>query len=74
MPKVTILIDGGYLRKAASPVYRYNPDFIQRIALSIIHDEQLFRILYYDCDPYTGTVRLPGLETGEHLTVAGWIF
>ena len=24
MPKV----DGGYLRKAASPVYRYNPDFM----------------------------------------------
>ena len=28
MLKVTILIDGGYLRKAASPVYRYNPDFM----------------------------------------------
>ena len=74
MPKVTILIDGGYLRKAASSIYRYNPDFIQKVALSIIHkDEQLFRILYYDCDPYTGTVRLPVSGDKRTFDAHGWL-
>ena len=62
------------MRKAASPVYRYNPDFIERIALSIIHkDEQLFRILYYDCDPYTGTVRLPVSGDRRTFDARSWL-
>ncbi len=58
---VAVLIDGGFLRvetqKAKKP---YTPDFIERFALSCrAADESLFRILYYDCALYSGTVKLP---------------
>jgi uncharacterized LabA/DUF88 family protein len=61
MKKVALLIDGGYarvvLRKAGKT---YNPDYIERFAdaCSAPHEE-LSRILYYDCAPFTGTVKLP---------------
>ena len=39
---------------------QYVPSFIQRFALgSKEADEDILRILYYDCPPYSGTVRLP---------------
>lgn len=74
MQRVTILIDGGYLRAIAKPIYRYNPDFIEKVVQNIVRkDEQLFRTFYYDCDPYKGTMRLP--VSGQERTYDndGWL-
>lgn len=59
--KIIILIDGGFLRVQAKKAKKtYNPDFIERFAQSCKSaDEEIFRVLYYDCAPYTGTVKLP---------------
>ncbi len=59
--KVIILLDGGYLRvKANKAGKHYNPAFIENFAHNCkAQDEEIFRILYYDCAPYSGTVRLP---------------
>ena len=59
--KVIILVDGGHLRvKARMSGRKYDPAFIERFALNCKEpDEEIFRILYYDCAPYSGTVRLP---------------
>jgi uncharacterized LabA/DUF88 family protein len=56
-----ILIDGGFLRVQAKRAKKiYNPDYIEKFALACISkDEELFRVLYYDCAPYTGSVKLP---------------
>ena len=61
MKKTILLIDGGFLRKQArNAKHVYNPDFIQRYALACqTPDEDLLRILYYDCAPYTGNATLP---------------
>lgn len=69
--RVAILIDGGHLRVLARRAgYEYNPEYIERIAHSCISDgEHLLRILYYDCAPYQGTVRLP--VSGESHTFEG---
>lgn len=38
----------------------YTADFIEKFAYACVtKDESLFRILYYDCAPYNGTVKLP---------------
>lgn len=59
--KAIVLIDGGFLRVAAKKAsIPYDPAFIERFALGCQgKDEQIFRVLYYDCAPYTGTVKLP---------------
>ncbi|NYF91960.1 NYN domain-containing protein [Tunturiibacter empetritectus] len=59
--RVAVLIDGGFLRVEAKKAKRiYNPDYIERFALACkTADESLFRILYYDCALYSGTVKLP---------------
>ena len=59
--RVAILIDGGFLRvEARKANLNYDPDFIERFALACkLADESLFRILYYDCAPYSGTVTQP---------------
>ncbi len=61
MIRIAILIDGGHLRALAKKAgHRYNPDFIEKFAEGCrANDEEVFRILYYDCDLYTGTVKLP---------------
>lgn len=61
MKKIVVLIDGGYLRCAAKAALTpYNPDFIERVALACpAQDEEILRILYYDCAPYTGSARNP---------------
>lgn len=58
---VAILIDGGYLRALAVKAGRkYNPDFIVACAHQTVStDENLFRILYYDCPPYQGRTKKP---------------
>jgi uncharacterized LabA/DUF88 family protein len=59
--KAIVLIDGGFLRVEARRAGKpYDPAFIEEFALNCkATDEGLFRVLYYDCAPYTGTVRLP---------------
>jgi uncharacterized LabA/DUF88 family protein len=74
--KVALLIDGGHarvvIRNAGKP---YNPDYIERFAHScIIAHEDLTRILYYDCAPYSGTLKMPvsGQET-EFNNPSNWL-
>lgn len=71
MKRVAILIDGGFLRVAARKAGKqYNPSFIESFALRCpTQDEEIFRVLYYDCAPYSGTVKLP-VSGAEH-TFAG---
>jgi uncharacterized LabA/DUF88 family protein len=59
--KAIVLVDGGFLRVEAKKAGKtYIPDFIENVALACKgSDEILFRVLYYDCAPYTGTTRLP---------------
>ena len=62
MKKVALLIDGGHLRVAAQKSsYKYSNDLVETVAKSCIDSthEELYRILYYDCTPYKGTVKLP---------------
>ena len=38
----------------------YEPDYIEKISKACIAaDENIFRVFYYDCPPYNGTVKLP---------------
>jgi uncharacterized LabA/DUF88 family protein len=59
--KVAVLIDGGFLRVVTHKAKKvYNPDFIEKFAHACNSaDEQIFRILYYDCAPFSGTLKLP---------------
>ena len=59
--KVAVLIDGGFLRVVAKRARQaYDPDFIEKFAHACkATDEDIFRILYYDCAPYSGVVKLP---------------
>jgi uncharacterized LabA/DUF88 family protein len=59
--KVALLIDGGHLRALArQDRLSFTPDFIERFAHQCIEEsEELLRVLYYDCPPFAGTVRLP---------------
>lgn len=61
MIKIAILIDGGYLRAIAVKAGKqYDPSFIERFSLNCkAADEEILRILYYDCAPYEGRQRLP---------------
>ena len=62
MPKsAAVLIDGGYVRVLARRAgLVYDPDFIERFAKKcVVQDEEILRILYYDCAPYNGQAKLP---------------
>lgn len=61
MKKVAVLIDGGHLRVLArKDGHNYNPDFIEKFSQNcVVEDEQLLRVLYYDCAPYSGEAKLP---------------
>jgi len=67
MHRVSVLIDGGHLRVLTRKSGRtYNPDYIEKVAHACVEpDETLLRILYYDCAPYVGKVRLP-VSGNEH--------
>lgn len=54
-------MDGGCLRQWSSDDGRkYTPDLIEQVAkLSVGKDEELLRVLYYDCAPFNGTVQKP---------------
>jgi uncharacterized LabA/DUF88 family protein len=59
--KIIILIDGGFLRvKAGHAGKKYDPAFIESFAHHCkADDEEILRVLYYDCATYSGTVKLP---------------
>ena len=61
MKKVAILIDGGYLRVVSQKLgLRHTPELIESVARSCAaEDEEIYRILYYDCAPFSGEVKLP---------------
>ena len=58
---LAILIDGGHLRVYAKKGgHQYDPTFIEKVALECAEpDEEIHRVLYYDCAPFTGNTRLP---------------
>ena len=61
MIRIAILIDGGHVRQVArrNKLY-YTVDLVEQLALSCAtDDEQIYRILYYDCARYEGTTKLP---------------
>jgi len=68
--KVAVLIDGGFLRVVAKGTKKiYDPDFIEKFAHACqAADESIFRILYYDCAMYSGTVKLPVSGTNHTYT------
>jgi uncharacterized LabA/DUF88 family protein len=68
--RIVVLIDGGFLRaQAAKAGKKYDPTFIEAFGLGCkTGDEEIVRVLYYDCASYSGTVRLP--VTGEPFTFA----
>lgn len=59
--KVTLLIDGGYLRACAKAAQvNYDNAFIVAFAHNcIVQPEYLLRVFYYDSPQYRGTVPLP---------------
>lgn len=69
--KIIVLIDGGHLRVRANfDGKKYDPAFIESFAHKCkSSDEEIFRILYYDCAPYSGTVKLP--VSGDPHTFTG---
>jgi len=74
--KAIVLIDGGFLRVEAKKAHKhYDPDFIEQFALNCQGaDEELFRILYYDCALYTGTVKLPVSGTSHTFSASdAWL-
>jgi len=61
MSKVAVLLDGGNTRVLARDAgKKYDPDYIALVAAACIQSgEDLLRILYYDCAPFNGSVKLP---------------
>lgn len=59
--RIAVLIDGGHLRVLTRQAgFDYDPDYIEKVGLACPEQgEALFRILYYDCAPYTGATTLP---------------
>ena len=62
MSKVAVLIDGGHLRVLCRLAQKaYSPDYVELIAHACVQapDEELLRVLYYDCAPFNGDIALP---------------
>jgi uncharacterized LabA/DUF88 family protein len=63
MPKrVAVMLDGGHVRVYANRSGKnFDPAYIEKIGLACALPtvEEVFRILYYDCAPFTGTATLP---------------
>ena len=76
--KAALFIDGGYLRSVANRAEKdYVPDFIEAFAWSCFDhgaEERPLRVLYYDCDPFMGEVRLPvSRELREYPKSGEWL-
>jgi hypothetical protein len=64
MKRVAILIDGGFPRAGARKAGKtYNPSFIEQFALRCpVPDEEVIRVLYYDCAPTPEPLNSPFLD------------
>ena len=74
--KTIVMIDGGFLRVVAKKAGKtYDPKFIEKFALKCKSgNEELFRILYYDCALFTGKVKLPVSGTSYTFTASdAWL-
>ena len=71
MSKIAVMIDGGHLRACAKNAKKvFNPLLVEKVALNCCMkpQEDIHRILYYDCAPYTGTATLPVSGTKKTFT------
>jgi uncharacterized LabA/DUF88 family protein len=63
MPKkIAVLLDGGHVPVWANKANKtFDPVYIEKIAhaCAVPTLEEIHRIMYYDCAPFTGTVQLP---------------
>lgn len=76
MSRVIILIDGGHLRaQARREGLDYHVDLIEDVAHALLKpQEQLVRVLYYDCRPFSGDVQLPvSGEPWSFKAGGGWL-
>ena len=74
--KVAVMLDGGHVRVYTKKAgYQYAPDYIEKIAHACgSADEEIYRILYYDCAPYVGTTILPVSGQKKQFTGSdGWL-
>ena len=71
MKKAAVFIDGGHLRACARSAGRaFTVDLIVKVARATVQaGEELFRIQYFDCEPFAGTVKLP--VSGASKTYSG---
>lgn len=67
--KAALLIDGGALRALCKQNGRLidDPNYIEKVALACFDsaEEDVFRIFYYDCAPYSGELKLPVSRTSK---------
>lgn len=76
MEKMIVMIDGGHLRALSKIAGKdYTPDFIEKFAKSCNEpSEEILRVLYYDCSPYQGTVKLPISQQIKTFSASGaWL-
>ena len=83
MKKVAIIMDGGYTRVLVRKAGKvYNPDYIEKLAraavispeVSAYNFEEILRVLYYDCPPFNGRVKLPVSGQYKELNDSGtWL-
>jgi uncharacterized LabA/DUF88 family protein len=62
LKKVAVMLDGGHVRVYAHRAGKnFDPSYIEKIGVTcaLPNVEEVFRILYYDCAPFTGTATLP---------------
>lgn len=75
--RVALLIDGGHLRVLVRrrAQQTYNPDYIEKVAHACaLPEEELVRVYYYDCAPFTGSAKLPISRTPNQFTgSSGWL-
>ena len=74
MKRIAIMIDGGHLRESVDSQYKFNVDFIEEVALKMVEtEEELLRVLFYDCDPYRGNIQLPVSGKMMKFDQPGWL-
>ncbi len=59
--KIAVMVDAGHLRVALKRANQpYTPEYIEKICLQCAKPgEEIVRILYYDCEPFSGELKLP---------------
>ncbi len=70
------MMDGGHVRALAKQARKpYTPDYIEKIAAAcVLPNETPLRILYYDCAPFSGHLRLPiSGDIKEYRAEDGWL-